>query len=62
MLKQLATGALAAFTAAAALAAGEAEAGTRLRFHYAPFCDYEQVVPPPRYYYIMRARSIAVRI
>lgn len=53
MLKQLATGALAAFTVAAALAAGEAEAGTRLRFHYAPFYgDYEpEWVPPPRYYY-----------
>ena len=53
MLKQLATGALAAFTATFALAPGAAEAGARLRFHYAPLYGYYEPewVPPPRYYY-----------
>lgn len=55
MPKWLTTSALAAFAAAVALAGGEAEAGTRLRFHYAPFYGpYDpgpEWVPPPRYYY-----------
>ena len=55
MLKWLSTGALAAFTAAFALAGSEAEAGGRVRFHYAPVYGFYQPgpewLPPPRYYY-----------
>jgi hypothetical protein len=55
MLKWLSTGALAAITAAIALAGSEAEAGGRLRFHYAPVYGFYQPgpewLPPPRYYY-----------
>jgi hypothetical protein len=55
MPKWLTTSALAAFTAAIALAGSEAEAGTRLRFHYSPFYGlYDpgpEWMPPPRYYY-----------
>ncbi len=55
MLKWLSTGALAAITAAIALAGNEAEAGGRVRFHYAPVYGFYQPgpewLPPPRYYY-----------
>ena len=55
MPKWLIPGALVAFAAAAALAGSDAEAGNRLRFHYAPFYDmYDpgpEWMPPPRYYY-----------
>lgn len=55
MLKWLSTGGLAAFTAAIALAGSEAGAGTRLRFHYAPFYGlYDpgpELMPRSGYYY-----------
>jgi hypothetical protein len=55
MLKWQWTGALAALTAAFALAGSEAEAGHRQRFHYVPFYGFYEPgpewAPPPRYYY-----------
>lgn len=55
MLKWLSTGALAAIAAAIALTGSDAEAGGRLRFHYAPVYGFYQPgpewLPPPRYYY-----------
>lgn len=55
MRKRLSAGALAALAAAVVFSGSDAGAGTRLRFHYAPFYGaYEpgpEWLPPPRYYY-----------
>ncbi len=55
MRNWIAASALAAFTVAVTPTGGDAEAGARLRFHYAPvYGDYDpepEWAPPPRYYY-----------